>query len=63
MKKSKKNNTSKHSAQLKSIQNSERNRCVPKALTFLGFDDPLRVSLACTALCLSAVTAEVLWVL
>ena len=42
--------------------NSERNRCLPKDLSFLGFDDPLGVSLACTALCLSAITAVVLWV-
>nr|XP_058145225.1 vomeronasal type-2 receptor 116-like [Dasypus novemcinctus] len=42
--------------------NTERNRCVSKVVTFLSLQDTLGVLLACTALCLSLVTAAVLWV-
>ncbi|XP_055463986.1 vomeronasal type-2 receptor 116-like [Psammomys obesus] len=40
--------------------NPERNQCVPKAVTFLSFEDPLGMALACTALCLSVSTFIVL---
>uniref|UniRef100_A0A8D2E2X9 G-protein coupled receptors family 3 profile domain-containing protein n=1 Tax=Sciurus vulgaris TaxID=55149 RepID=A0A8D2E2X9_SCIVU len=42
--------------------NSERTRCLPKVVTFLAYQDPLGMALACTALCLSALTAAVLGV-
>ncbi|XP_077890917.1 vomeronasal type-2 receptor 116-like isoform X2 [Ictidomys tridecemlineatus] len=42
--------------------NSERNRCLPKVVTFLAYEDPLGMALACTALCFSALTAAVLGV-
>ncbi|XP_075399023.1 vomeronasal type-2 receptor 116-like [Tenrec ecaudatus] len=42
--------------------NMERNRCVPKMVVFLAYDDPLGMALACTALGFSVITAVVLWV-
>ncbi|XP_075401220.1 vomeronasal type-2 receptor 116-like [Tenrec ecaudatus] len=42
--------------------NMERNRCVPKMVVFLAYDDPLGIALACTALGFSVITAVVLWV-
>uniref|UniRef100_A0A8D2DLC7 G-protein coupled receptors family 3 profile domain-containing protein n=1 Tax=Sciurus vulgaris TaxID=55149 RepID=A0A8D2DLC7_SCIVU len=42
--------------------NSERTRCLTKVVTFLAFEDALGMALACTALCLSALTAAVLGV-
>ncbi|XP_075400338.1 vomeronasal type-2 receptor 116-like [Tenrec ecaudatus] len=42
--------------------NIERNRCLPKFANFLAHDDPLGMSLACTALVFSVITAVVLWV-
>uniref|UniRef100_A0A8D2DZH8 G-protein coupled receptors family 3 profile domain-containing protein n=1 Tax=Sciurus vulgaris TaxID=55149 RepID=A0A8D2DZH8_SCIVU len=42
--------------------NSERTRCLQKVVTFLAYQDPLGMALACTALCLSALTAAVLGV-
>ncbi|XP_075396801.1 vomeronasal type-2 receptor 116-like [Tenrec ecaudatus] len=42
--------------------NMERNRCLPKMAIFLAYDDPLGMSLACTALGFSVITAVVLWV-
>ncbi|ELW47252.1 Vomeronasal type-2 receptor 26 [Tupaia chinensis] len=40
--------------------NSERTHCLPKPVTFLGFEDSLGMALACTALCFSVVTTVVL---
>uniref|UniRef100_A0A8C9UTV9 G-protein coupled receptors family 3 profile domain-containing protein n=1 Tax=Spermophilus dauricus TaxID=99837 RepID=A0A8C9UTV9_SPEDA len=42
--------------------NSERTHCIPKAVTFLAYEAPLGKTLACTALCFSALTAAVLGV-
>ncbi|XP_045155968.1 vomeronasal type-2 receptor 116-like, partial [Echinops telfairi] len=42
--------------------NMERNRCLPKTVTFLAYQDPLGMALACTSLCFSVITAMVLWV-
>ncbi|XP_012863091.1 vomeronasal type-2 receptor 116-like [Echinops telfairi] len=42
--------------------NMERNHCLPKTVTFLAYQDPLGMALACTALCFSVITAMVLWV-
>uniref|UniRef100_A0A8C6A483 Vomeronasal type-2 receptor 116-like n=1 Tax=Marmota marmota marmota TaxID=9994 RepID=A0A8C6A483_MARMA len=42
--------------------NSERNRYLPKVVTFLAYEDPLGMTLFCTALCFSALTAAVLGV-
>ncbi|XP_075403211.1 vomeronasal type-2 receptor 116-like [Tenrec ecaudatus] len=42
--------------------NMERNRCLPKMVSFLAHDDPLGMALACTALGFSVITAVVLWV-
>uniref|UniRef100_A0A8C6A126 Vomeronasal type-2 receptor 116-like n=1 Tax=Marmota marmota marmota TaxID=9994 RepID=A0A8C6A126_MARMA len=42
--------------------NSERTHCIPKVVTFLAYEDPLGMTLACTALCFSAFTAAVLGV-
>ncbi|XP_059108626.1 vomeronasal type-2 receptor 116-like [Peromyscus eremicus] len=40
--------------------NAEQNHCLHKDVTFLGFDDPLGMTLSCMALCLSALTGLVL---
>ncbi|XP_055462711.1 vomeronasal type-2 receptor 116-like, partial [Psammomys obesus] len=40
--------------------NPERNYCLPKTVTFLSFEDPLGMALACTALFLSVSTTAVL---
>ncbi|XP_075399949.1 vomeronasal type-2 receptor 116-like [Tenrec ecaudatus] len=42
--------------------NIERNRCLPKMVIFLAYDDPLGMALACTALGFSVIIAVVLWV-
>ncbi|KAM9244393.1 LOW QUALITY PROTEIN: vomeronasal type-2 receptor 116-like [Dugong dugon] len=42
--------------------NSEQKFCLQKAVTFLAYEDPLGMALACTALCFSVITAVVLWV-
>ncbi|XP_062035392.1 vomeronasal type-2 receptor 26-like [Lepus europaeus] len=42
--------------------NLERNHCLPKLVTFLGFEEFLGMALACMALCFSVLTAVVLWV-
>ncbi|XP_046299610.1 vomeronasal type-2 receptor 116-like [Marmota monax] len=42
--------------------NTEQNTCLQKAVTFLAYEDPLGMALACTALCFSALTAAVLGV-
>ncbi|XP_071466487.1 LOW QUALITY PROTEIN: vomeronasal type-2 receptor 116-like [Marmota flaviventris] len=42
--------------------NTEQNTCLQKAVTFLAYEDPLGKTLACTALCFSALTAAVLGV-
>ncbi|XP_060038240.1 vomeronasal type-2 receptor 116-like [Erinaceus europaeus] len=42
--------------------NQERNFCLPKLVTYLAFEDPFGMALACTALCFSVLTAGVLWV-
>ncbi|XP_060232169.1 vomeronasal type-2 receptor 116-like, partial [Meriones unguiculatus] len=42
--------------------NPERNNCLPKAVTFLSFEDPLGMALACTAMCFSVSTIAVLGV-
>ncbi|XP_055475428.1 vomeronasal type-2 receptor 116-like [Psammomys obesus] len=39
--------------------NPERNQCLPKAVTFLSFEDPLGMALACTAVCFSVSTTAV----
>nr|XP_010965265.1 PREDICTED: heterogeneous nuclear ribonucleoproteins A2/B1-like [Camelus bactrianus] len=43
--------------------NSERNRCLPKAVKLLALEDSLGMSLVCMALCLCVITAAVLWVI
>ncbi|EQB78338.1 hypothetical protein CB1_000765031 [Camelus ferus] len=43
--------------------NSERNRCLPKAVKLLALEDSLGMSLVCMALCLCAIMAAVLWVI
>ncbi|XP_075391278.1 vomeronasal type-2 receptor 116-like [Tenrec ecaudatus] len=40
--------------------NMERNRCLPRIVIFLAYDDPLGMALACTALGFSLITAGVL---
>ncbi|XP_076996418.1 vomeronasal type-2 receptor 116-like [Tamandua tetradactyla] len=40
--------------------NSERDRCLQKAVSFLACGDPVGAALACTALCISLLTAVVL---
>ncbi|XP_045146230.1 vomeronasal type-2 receptor 26-like [Echinops telfairi] len=42
--------------------NMERNSCLPKIVSFLAYEDPLGMALACTALGFSVITAVVLWV-
>ncbi|XP_076975499.1 vomeronasal type-2 receptor 116-like [Tamandua tetradactyla] len=42
--------------------NRERTRCLQKAVTFLAYEDPLGMTLVCTALCFSLLTAVVLGV-
>ncbi|KAM5187456.1 LOW QUALITY PROTEIN: vomeronasal type-2 receptor 116-like [Callospermophilus lateralis] len=42
--------------------NRERTHCLPKVVTFLAYEAPLGMALACTALCFSALTAAVLGV-
>ncbi|XP_069858145.1 vomeronasal type-2 receptor 116-like [Dipodomys merriami] len=42
--------------------NTERNHCLMKTESFLAYEDPLGMALACTALCFSALTAAVLGV-
>ncbi|XP_042549956.1 vomeronasal type-2 receptor 116-like [Dipodomys spectabilis] len=42
--------------------NTERNTCLLKTESFLAYEDPLGMSLACTALCCSALTVAVLGV-
>nr|XP_051687489.1 vomeronasal type-2 receptor 116-like [Oryctolagus cuniculus] len=42
--------------------NMERNRCLPKLVTFLAFEDDLGTALASMALSFSVLTAAVLWV-
>uniref|UniRef100_G1U7W1 G-protein coupled receptors family 3 profile domain-containing protein n=1 Tax=Oryctolagus cuniculus TaxID=9986 RepID=G1U7W1_RABIT len=42
--------------------NTERDHCLHKAVAFLAYDDPLGMTLVCTALCFSVLTAVVLGV-
>ncbi|MBZ3884777.1 Vomeronasal type-2 receptor 116 [Sciurus carolinensis] len=42
--------------------NTERSQCLQRAVTFLAYQDPLGMALACTTLSLSALTAAVLGV-
>uniref|UniRef100_A0A5F5PRV8 G-protein coupled receptors family 3 profile domain-containing protein n=1 Tax=Equus caballus TaxID=9796 RepID=A0A5F5PRV8_HORSE len=42
--------------------NRQRDRCLQKAVTFLAYEDPLGMALACTALSFSGLTAVVLGV-
>ncbi|XP_023354600.1 vomeronasal type-2 receptor 26-like [Sarcophilus harrisii] len=42
--------------------NQERNQCLPKMVTFLAYEEPLGMALASIAVCLSFLTALVLWV-
>nr|XP_058137045.1 vomeronasal type-2 receptor 116-like [Dasypus novemcinctus] len=42
--------------------NSERTRCLQKAVTFLAYEDPLGMALVCTALCFAFLTAVILGV-
>ncbi|XP_060038189.1 extracellular calcium-sensing receptor-like [Erinaceus europaeus] len=42
--------------------NQERTFCLPKLVTYLDFEDPFGMALACTALCFSVITVVVLWV-
>ncbi|XP_051028955.1 vomeronasal type-2 receptor 116-like isoform X2 [Acomys russatus] len=42
--------------------NAEQTYCLPKAVTFLAYEDPLGMALVCMALCFSALTALVLGV-
>ncbi|XP_069858154.1 vomeronasal type-2 receptor 116-like [Dipodomys merriami] len=44
------------------LANTERNTCLLKTENFLAYEDPLGKTLACTALCCSALTAAVLGV-
>ena len=40
--------------------NTEKNHCFQKTVIFLAYEDPLGMTLACIALCLSALTAFVI---
>ncbi|XP_051028711.1 vomeronasal type-2 receptor 116-like [Acomys russatus] len=42
--------------------NAEQTYCLPKAVTFLAYEEPLGMALVCMALCFSALTALVLGV-
>ncbi|XP_007490636.3 vomeronasal 2 receptor 537 isoform X1 [Monodelphis domestica] len=42
--------------------NKKRDRCLPKAITFLDITEPLGMALACVALFFSVLTALILWV-
>ncbi|XP_063120468.1 vomeronasal type-2 receptor 116-like [Rattus norvegicus] len=42
--------------------NTEQTHCLPKAVTFLAYEDPLGMALVCLALCFSVLTALVLGV-
>uniref|UniRef100_A0A8D2JT64 G-protein coupled receptors family 3 profile domain-containing protein n=1 Tax=Sciurus vulgaris TaxID=55149 RepID=A0A8D2JT64_SCIVU len=42
--------------------NTERNQCLQRSVTFLAYQDPLGMALACTAVCLSVLTSAVLGV-
>ncbi|XP_027289619.2 LOW QUALITY PROTEIN: vomeronasal type-2 receptor 116 isoform X2, partial [Cricetulus griseus] len=42
--------------------NTEQNKCIPKAVIFMNYEDPLGMALALMALCFSAFTALVLGV-
>ncbi|XP_044512604.1 vomeronasal type-2 receptor 26-like [Gracilinanus agilis] len=42
--------------------NKERNRCLPKVVTFLDVSDPLGLPLICVALSFSLMTVLVLWI-
>ncbi|KAM4855498.1 vomeronasal type-2 receptor 116-like [Urocitellus parryii] len=42
--------------------NTEKSHCIQRAVTFLAYEAPLGMALACTALCFSALTAAVLGV-
>uniref|UniRef100_A0A3B2WD17 Vomeronasal 2, receptor 108 n=1 Tax=Mus musculus TaxID=10090 RepID=A0A3B2WD17_MOUSE len=42
--------------------NTEKNHCLQKTVIFLAYEDPLGMTLACIALCLSALTAFVIGV-
>ncbi|KAL6046443.1 hypothetical protein STEG23_021404 [Scotinomys teguina] len=42
--------------------NTEKNYCLQKTVTFLHYEDPLRMALSSIALCFSAITATVLGV-
>ncbi|XP_012891365.1 PREDICTED: vomeronasal type-2 receptor 116-like [Dipodomys ordii] len=44
------------------LANTERNTCLLKTESFLAYEDPLGMSLACTSLCCSVLTAAVLGV-
>ncbi|KAM5187454.1 LOW QUALITY PROTEIN: vomeronasal type-2 receptor 116-like [Callospermophilus lateralis] len=37
--------------------NTEKSHCIQRAVTFLAYEDPLSMALACTALCFSALAA------
>ncbi|XP_051061069.1 vomeronasal type-2 receptor 116 [Phodopus roborovskii] len=45
---------------IQDYSNPERNKCLPKSVTFLSLEDSLGMALICTALCFSVSTAIVL---